>query len=89
MRELSQYYELMLTTVVGYVENLLNSTEQPNVDQVTCMIEVLDTVVILDALKTWQMGLNNDFSMVCEMNGEILHFNSIEEQFNTSRRIIT
>jgi hypothetical protein len=65
MRELAQYYELMLTTVVGYVENLLNSSEQPTAEQVTCMIDVLDTVVILDALKTWQMGLNNDFSMVC------------------------
>jgi len=63
MRELAQFYELMLSTVVGYVENLLNQPDVPNQEQVTCLIEVLDTVIILDALKTWQMGLNNDFSM--------------------------
>jgi hypothetical protein len=63
MRELAQYYELMLTTVTGYIDNLLHGSEVPTAEQVTCLIEVLDTVVILDALKTWQMGLNNDFSM--------------------------
>jgi hypothetical protein len=84
MRELAQYYELMLTTVVGYVENLLNSTDVPTAEQVTCMIEVLDTVVILDALKTWQMGLNNDFSMVCNFFvGETLTFSKVQKSNST------
>lgn len=64
MRSLSMYNDIMCQKMVGYVTHILKSQDgQPTKEQFETLLRVLDTVLILDYLKTWQAGLNNDFSM--------------------------
>jgi hypothetical protein len=65
MRALSVYNDIMVQKVVEYVQTILktNDAGTPSKEQFDTLTRVLDTVLILDYLKTWQAGLNNDFSM--------------------------
>jgi len=66
MRSMSLYSEILCQKVVEYVASVVKSEPTnavPSRAQMETLIKVLDNVLILDYLKTWQAGLNNDFSM--------------------------
>lgn len=64
MRALALYNEIMCHKIVDYVKHILKEHNGvPTSEQFNLLLNVLDTVLILDYLKTWQAGLNNDFSM--------------------------
>jgi hypothetical protein len=63
MRDLSTYTDTLMNTTVGYLSSMIKSEQPPTPEQLKTLVQVLDVFVILDYLKTWQAGLNNDFSM--------------------------
>lgn len=62
MRSLEVLNDLIQETVSGFIGDMLQS-ETPTEEELTLLGRVLDVVLTLDYLKTWQAGLNNDFSM--------------------------
>ncbi len=62
MKDLSTFNELMTAAIVGYIQNILKAGP-PKEQEQEVLLKVFDVVLTLDYLKTWQAGLNNDFSM--------------------------
>ncbi|KAF0980707.1 hypothetical protein FDP41_013190 [Naegleria fowleri] len=63
MRDLFQFNDVMRQHVVSFVNGFCKNNTTPNAEESKALIDVLDVVIILDYLKTWQAGLNNDFAM--------------------------
>ena len=63
MRGVHQFYDKVVSAVVDYMVKLLKSPEAPTDKNLDDLTKILDIILILDYLKTWQAGLNNDFSM--------------------------
>lgn len=63
MRALYTFNDLLQETIVSYTSNLLQQSEPPTEEQLDTVAKVLNVALSLDYLKTWQAGLNNDFSM--------------------------
>jgi hypothetical protein len=65
MRDVNTWFETVQTSIVTYFTKIIDSFEskQPSEEQCEEIIQCLDAVLIIDYLKTWQAGLNNDFSM--------------------------
>lgn len=63
MRDVHNYVEQLTAFVVEHVKQLMIKSDNLEEKTLTEFTKILDTVLILDYLKTWQAGLNNDFSM--------------------------
>ena len=62
MRDLATYNDIIAAATAAFIQKL-SSVEKPTAEQLSIIIQIFDIFVILDYLKTWQAGLNNDFSM--------------------------
>ncbi|KAL9643271.1 hypothetical protein ABK040_014727 [Willaertia magna] len=63
MRDLFQFNDIMKQHVVSFVNGFCKSNGLPGPEDCRALGDVLDVVIVLDYLKTWQAGLNNDFAM--------------------------
>jgi len=65
MRDVNTWFETTQTSLITYFTKIIDTIENkpPSEENVEEIIQCLDAVLIIDYLKTWQAGLNNDFSM--------------------------
>jgi hypothetical protein len=65
MRDINTWYDNCLSAMTTYFGKLTEGFDSaaPGDDECEEIIQALDAVLIVDYLKTWQAGLNNDFSM--------------------------
>jgi len=65
MRDVNTWFETVQTSIVTYFNKIIEGIDGkvPSEEQCEEIIQCLDAVLIIDYLKTWQAGLNNDFSM--------------------------
>jgi CYRIA/CYRIB Rac1 binding domain len=69
MRDLATFNDQMSSGIVAFVQLLLGGDASaaaipaPAEAKLEALVKALDVALSLDYLKTWQAGLNNDFSM--------------------------
>jgi len=61
MRKVFDFYNTIVSTLLEFFQKYVN--EQIPKGDMADIINLLDAGLLVDSLKTWQAGLNNDFSM--------------------------